>query len=501
MSPRPLLPLLAALLAALTTLVGTGSTASAATSANLLADPGGEAVFQCSPNGLNGMTVPGWTITGGEPNVVCYGASGGWPDASTPGSPTRGTGFLTGGATGDAGLSQTADVSAAASSIDAGGVPFTLSGWLGGWSTQNDRVGLTATFRDGSGTALGTASVAPVTAADRGYTTKFLQRATTGTVPAGTRAITVDVAFTWTAGNTTDGYADDLSLTLGAPLPAPALTAPPSAVPGFDHVFLVYLENADYADIIGNTAQAPYLNSLLPSGTSLARSYATTHPSDPNYVALAAGGLYGLTDNSVGSTTINARHVGNSVESAGKTWKAYVENQNGNCDTSSHGWYAPDDVPFWYFQNVKADPAYCAAHWQPLPQLATDLASTATTPNFVWFAADGCDDMEGCGITAGDTWMRDTLPTILTSPAWTQQRSLLIITWDEGATKAYGPSYPNQTPTILLGSQNTVRAGYSSDQRTDQYGLLRTVDRALGLAPLSANDGYAATVNDAWTGR
>ena len=34
------------------------------------------------------MTVPGWTITSGEPNVVCYGASG-FPTQSTPGSPTR----------------------------------------------------------------------------------------------------------------------------------------------------------------------------------------------------------------------------------------------------------------------------------------------------------------------------------------------------------------------------------------------------------------------------
>jgi hypothetical protein len=34
--------------------------------------------------------------------------------------------------------------------------------------------------------------------------------------------------------------------------------------------------------------------------------------------------------------------------------------------------------------------------------------------------------------------------------------------------------------------------------RTDQYGLLHTVDTALGLTPLTNNDRYAATVNDAW---
>ncbi|WP_035840461.1 alkaline phosphatase family protein [Kitasatospora azatica] len=337
-----------------------------------------------------------------------------------------------------------------------------------------------------------------MTSTDRGLTTELLQRTATGKLPAGTRSIKVDLAFTWTAGNTTDGYADNLSLTLTTALPTPVLTAPANLVPGYDHVFLVYMENEDYSGIIGNTSQAPYINSLLPRASSLTKSYATTHPSDPNYVALAGGGLYGLTDNSVSTTTINAPHLGNSVEQAGKTWKEYLDGANGNCDTAGHGYYAPDDAPFYYFQNMKSNAAYCQAHMQPLTQMATDLQSTATTPNFAWFAADDCNDMEACGVTAGDNWLKQTLPTILNSPAWTTQRSLLILTWDEGATKAYGPSYPNQVPTLLLGSQNSVKPGYQSNQRTDQYGLLRTVDGALGLNPLTNNDRYAATVNDAW---
>ncbi|MEY9855494.1 hypothetical protein ABH935_001098 [Catenulispora sp. GAS73] len=478
------------------------ATAKAATSANLLVDAGAEDAAQCSSNGLDDMTMPGWTIVSGDPNAVCYGASG-YPDGSTPGSSNRGNQFFAGGGTGNSDLAQTVDVSAAASAIDAGGVPFDMSGWLGGYAGQNDRVGMTATFLSASGSSLGSAAIAPVTNSDRGNVTEFLQRDASGTLPAGTRSVKVDLAFTWTAGDTTDGYADDLSLTVGAGVSAPALTAPPSSVPGYDHVFVVYMENEDYSGIVGNTSQAPYINSLLPKGTSLSQAYATTHPSDPNYVALAGGGLYGLHDNSIATTTINAPHVGNSVEAVGKTWKAYVENENGNCDYTSHGYYSPDDVPFTFFQNFKSDESstgYCARHDQPLSQMTTDLKSASTTPNFVWFEPDDCDDMESCGVTAGDNWLKATLPTIFNSPAWTQQKSLLILTWDEGATKAYGPSYPNRVPTLLLGSQNTVKAGYTSAQRTDQYGLLRTVDQALGLAPLTNNDAYAATVNDAWSG-
>ena len=491
-----------ALLAGALSVTTARSAHAATTSGNLLVDAGAEAAAQCSSNGLDAMTMPGWTVVSGDPNAVCYGASG-YPDANTPGSPNRGNQFFAGGGTGNSDLAQSADVSSAASAIDAGGVPFNLSGWLGGYAGQNDRVGMTATFLNASGSSVGSVAIAPVTSIDRGGVTEFLQRSATGTLPAGTRSIKVDLAFTWTAGDTTDGYADDLSLTIGANVPAPALTAPPSSVPAYDHVFVVYMENQDYSGIIGNTSQAPYINSLLPQATSLSQSYATTHPSDPNYVALAGGGLYGLHDNSISTTTINAPHVGNSVDAAGKTWKAYVENENGNCDYSSHGYYAPDDVPFTYFQNFKSDESstgYCAQHDQPLTQMTADLRSASTTPDFVWFEPDDCDDMESCGVTAGDNWLKATLPTIFNSPAWTQQKSLLILTWDEGATKAYGPSYPNRVPTLLLGSQNTVKAGYTSSQRTDQYGLLRTVDQALGLAPLTNNDRYAATVNDAWSG-
>ncbi|MFL6112219.1 MAG: alkaline phosphatase family protein, partial [Catenulispora sp.] len=405
------------------------------------------------------------------------------------------------GGTGDGGLSQTVDVTAAATAIDTGNVPYTLSGWLGGYASQNDRVGVTATFLNAAGATVGsTAQIGPVTSANRGNTTEFLQKTATGTLPAGTRSVRVDVAFTYSAGSSDDGYADDLAFTIGTSLPAPALTPPPSSVPGFDHVFVVYMENEDYSNIIGNS-KAPYINSLLSKGTSLTKSYATTHPSDPNYLALAAGGLYGLYDNSIATTTIDAKHIGTSVEAAGKTWKAYAEDENGPCDYTTHGYYYPDDVPFTYFKQFKDDKSgtgYCAQHDVPLTQMTTDLKAAATTPNLVWFQANDYNDMEAGGIGAGDTWLKNTLPTIFTSPAWTQQRSLLILAWDEGAVKSFGPGYPNQIPTILLGSQNSVKAGATSAQRTDQYGLLRTVDKALGLAPLTNNDAYAATVNDAW---
>src|SRR5262252_4817407 len=80
--------------------------AQAATSSNLLVNPGAE-TGECSPNGQQGVTLPGWTITSGMPNIVCYGTAGGYPTSTTPGAPDRGNSFFAGGATGNGSMEQT----------------------------------------------------------------------------------------------------------------------------------------------------------------------------------------------------------------------------------------------------------------------------------------------------------------------------------------------------------------------------------------------------------
>src|ERR1700751_4286754 len=63
--------------------------------------------------------------------------------------------------------------------------------------------------------------------------------------------------------------------------PCGTLTSPPT----YTHVIWILMENHSYGDIIGNTSQAPYINSLA-GGCGLATNYHnTTHPSLPNYLA------------------------------------------------------------------------------------------------------------------------------------------------------------------------------------------------------------------------
>src|SRR5262245_56536633 len=64
-----------------------------------------------------------------------------------------------------------------------------------------------------------------------------------------------------------------------------AITAvTPAAVPRPDHIVLVMFENKKYSQISGSSS-APYLNSLATGGAKFTKSFAITHPSQPNYIA------------------------------------------------------------------------------------------------------------------------------------------------------------------------------------------------------------------------
>jgi len=158
--------------------------------------------------------IPGWFAEGNF-TVVQYGAIGEFPSASIPTSPAPGANLFAGGP--EAALSkatQWIDLSAFTTAIDAGGVTFDLHGYLGGWEGQDDHAGLRVTFRNTQGDPLSTATLGPVSAADRNGITSLLARSVTDRLPVGTRQIEVVLEMNGTDGSWNDGYADDLSLTL-----------------------------------------------------------------------------------------------------------------------------------------------------------------------------------------------------------------------------------------------------------------------------------------------
>jgi Phosphoesterase family len=472
--------------------------------ANLIVNPGAEA-GDASKNGWSTVTIPGWRVASGLPTVVHYGDKG-FPQHWAGGLRHRGRQMFAGGAGGTARLVQ--DVAL----HDPAGKPlpprtgFTLSAWVGGSATSHTVVAvrfLTAGHR-----ALGRWRTPPVASADRSSGRGLERRAVTGVIPRRARYAKVAIELRTSLTND-DGYyaplvgynhaiADNVRLTVTHTARRPARLVPPVAhVPHFDHVFVYFFENEDYDAIVGNTKQAPFWNSLVPQGSLLANTFAEEHPSDGNYLAIAGGSTFGipLTDPLEENPrfTVDARNLGDLVGAAHESWKDYAQGMNGPCDDTVHGSYWNDDPEFMYFRDVRTRPAYCAQHLVPLSEMSTDLKKASTTPNFVWVEPDDCTDMEGCGIKAGDNFLKRTFGEIRSSPAWKTQRSLAIITFDEDD---YDHESPAQlVPSIVVGSKD-VKRGFVSHTRYTHYSMLRTIEAALGLGTLTNNDRYAQPMND-----
>jgi YVTN family beta-propeller protein len=471
--------------------------------ANLLLNPGGDA-GDVSEQGWDAVTIPGWQISQGLPTVVGYGTTG-FPGAAgtrPPGHPGR---LFAGGAGGPAVLTQQVPLQAGGGRGVRPGTGFRISGWLGGTATS--KASLEVVFLSGTGRKLGQSSIGPVGGSGSTTHPDFAFRQGSGLVPAGTRSAEAELTL-WTSLTNYNGpyapqvgydraVAGGLSFSVSAPAPGQVLTPPAARVPRYQHVFLFYFENEDFHHIVGNTKQAPYMNSLLPQASLLGQFYAEEHPSDGNYLALAGGSTFGVPLDDPAEEnplyTINARNISDLIGAAHETWKGYLQSAAGPCDNTVHGYYWDDDLPMMYFANVREHPAYCASHMVPLASLATDLQKTSTTPNFAWVSPDDCFDMESCGIRAGDDFLKAELSLIMRSPAWTRQRSLAIITFDEDSTDYQHPA--QRVPTIVLGSRG-VRPGYVSPVRYTHYSLLRTIEAALGLGTLTRNDLYAQPVND-----
>ena len=61
-------------------------------------------------------------------------------------------------------------------------------------------------------------------------------------------------------------------------------------VPALDHVVVVIMENHSYDQV----RLKPYSASLIAISSTCTQSYAVTHPSLPNYLALWAGSTFGI---------------------------------------------------------------------------------------------------------------------------------------------------------------------------------------------------------------
>jgi phosphatidylinositol-3-phosphatase len=251
-----------------------------------------------------------------------------------------------------------------------------------------------------------------------------------------------------------------------------------AAIPAPAHTVVVVMENHSYSDIIGNPA-APFINELARRGALFTRSYAITHPSEPNYLALFSGSTQGIADDGC-PYRFTAPNLAAGLLKAGKSFAGYAEDLPGaGSPACSAGEYARKHVPWADFSNV---PASVSLPFTSFP--ATDLARL---PAVSFVIPNLCDDMHDCSVAAGDAWLRAHIGGYA---AWAMTHdSLLILTWDED-----DGSQANQIPTIFAGQM--VRPARYAEPIT-HYRVLATIEAAYAL-PRDGQAATAAPITDIW---
>lgn len=273
--------------------------------------------------------------------------------------------------------------------------------------------------------------------------------------------------------NTAPGAADR-----AAAVAVPRISvATTNGIPVYDHVVIVVEENTSESSIIGNTSEAPYINMLANDGVYFTQSFAITHPSEPNYLALFSGSTQGVSDDSC-PHTFSASNLGSQLAGAGFSFKGYSESMPSDGYTGCNsGEYARRHVPWVNFSNV---PASANLTFQSFP---TDFT---TLPTLSFVIPNLCDDMHDCTTSTGDTWLSDHIGAYA---QWAKaHNSLLIVTWDEDDSSTSA----NRVATIFYGAQ-LKNGAYS--ETIDHYGILATLESMYALATL----GSGAPITDVWS--
>jgi len=303
-----------------------------------------------------------------------------------------------------------------------------------------------------------------------------------------------------------------------------------SAIPHYQHIIEIMMENTSYSTIIGNS-DAPNLNGLANQYGLATNYWGVTHPSEPNYVANIGGSFFGIqddnqfyctpamatTDVNCGGTTVDhtitAPSLAGQLTSAGMTWRGYFQsmpavpasgvimtgpNANGpytfKYPSNAVALYASKHNPFVNF----TDSQNALASMVPDTQLATDLAS-GDLANYSLIVPDQCHDMHGTGgcgdlIKDGDTYVGNTVSAIMSSKVWQEGRNAIVITWDEDDFSDQGQPGTGccgadpgggHVVTIVITNQNN-QSPITDNTPYNHYSLLLSMEDAFGL-PCLAN--------------
>jgi acid phosphatase len=236
----------------------------------------------------------------------------------------------------------------------------------------------------------------------------------------------------------------------------------------------------------------PNFNRWIEQYALLTDYYAVSHPSLPNYLALIGGETFGIHSDCF-DCFLNAPSLPDELEASGRTWKDYQEDMPAPCALGHNGkMYTQVIDPFVYFDPIRLNPDRCDQDVLPLTRLDQDL-SQGSLPDFVFITPNLCNDAHRCELDVTDRWLAAMITKLTNSKSY-DSHSLIVITFDEGATNAsccgLGLEAGGHIATLLISP--LVKTGFEDGTPYSHYSLLKTIETSWGL-PLLGHTADAQT--------
>jgi len=264
--------------------------------------------------------------------------------------------------------------------------------------------------------------------------------------------------------------------TAAAPSPTTTTTTA-TAVPNAQPVTKVLTIVEENHSLEQMKAGMPYLYSLA-QRFSYANNYvAIRHPSLPNYLAIAGGDTFGVTDDAdPASHPLSGQSVFGQAMAQGRTAGVYAESMPGNCVPSGNTakGYAVKHNPWPYFVDERA---LCNAFDTPETGFGAAVSANAL-PNAGMLIPNQCNDAHDCSLGTADGWLKNRLPNILASSDFTSGKLAVVVTADEDDNTS-----GNKVLTVVLhasldGSHKVVSTALT------HYSLSRFYSQTTGGSPL-----------------
>jgi hypothetical protein len=232
----------------------------------------------------------------------------------------------------------------------------------------------------------------------------------------------------------------------------------------------------------------PYLFSLAKQHAYANNHTATTHPSEPNYLALIAGSTMGDEGDHNPAWQTSGSSVFGQAVAAGRSAKTYAESMTSSCQQSDSGPYKVKHNPWASFRDERAS---CQAGDVPMGTPSSgamhDDVASGNLPNVGMAVPNVCNDAHDCSLGTADTWLRSWLVPIMAAPDFQSGRLAVIVTADEDDRNS-----GNKVLTVVIHRNSPARVVSAALNHYSLAGLYSDVTGTSRLRNATTAPGFAA---------